>query len=245
MVAQNLIDQNKPNIHRLDWKAGPAQGKHPCGIPGPAIAGDTMSATASGDTRTLDDFRSDTRAWLRSQLPGRDAPAGQERRRCLLGRQALPVSERRAAPVDAAHGRTRLDGADLAARIRRRRPEPCRGRGAARGDGGAEVPAAAAELRHLDAGAGAAQVRQRAAEARATWVRSRAARSAGARATRSRTPAPTWRRWRRAPRSTAITSSSTARRSGPPTPTRPTGSSAWCAPTPRRSTTASASCCST
>ena len=51
---------------------------------------------------------------------------------------------------------------------------------------------------------------------------------------------------RRAPRTTATTSSSTARRSGPPTPTRPTGSSAWCAPTPRRrSTPASASCCST
>jgi alkylation response protein AidB-like acyl-CoA dehydrogenase len=30
----------------------------------------------------------------------------------------------------------------------------------------------------------------------------------------------------------ATTSSSTARRSGPATPTRPTGSSAWCAPTP-------------
>ena len=45
---------------------------------------------------------------------------------------------------------------------------------------------------------------------------------------------------------TATTSSSTARRSGRPMPTTPTGSSAWCAPIPRpRSTTASASCCST
>ena len=73
-----------------------------------------------------------------------------------------------------------------------------------------------------------------------------AARSAGARAIPSRMPAPISPRCRPAPRATATITSSTARRSGPPTPTRPTGSSAWCAPIPpRRSMTASASSCST
>ena len=48
---------------------------------------------------------------------------------------------------------------------------------------------------------------------------------------RAQLPAPTSRRC--APRrcSTAITGSSTARRSGPRSPTTPTGSSCWCAPT--------------
>jgi hypothetical protein len=73
-----------------------------------------------------------------------------------------------------------------------------------------------------------------------------AASSAGARAIPSRTPAPTSPRCRPAPKATATTSSSPARRSGPPTPTTPTGSSAWCAPILRpRSMTASASFCST
>jgi alkylation response protein AidB-like acyl-CoA dehydrogenase len=41
----------------------------------------------------------------------------------------------------------------------------------------------------------------------------------------------------------ATTGRSTARRSGPPAPTSPTGASAWCAPTPRpRSTRVSRSC---
>ena len=38
----------------------------------------------------------------------------------MLGRQALHLPERGAAPVTAAHGRARLDGADLAEGIRRR-----------------------------------------------------------------------------------------------------------------------------
>ena len=50
---------------------------------------------------------------------------------------------------------------------------------------------------------------------------------------------------RPAARTRAITTSSTARRSGPPMPTRPTGFSAWCAPTRRRSMKASPSSSST
>ena len=53
------------------------------------------------------------------------------------------------------------------------------------------------------------------AEEALTFRRSREARSAGARATRSRTPAPTSPRCRPAPRTRATTSWSTARRSGP------------------------------
>ena len=64
-----------------------------------------------------------------------------------------------------------------------------------------------------------------------TCRRSRAARSAGARAIRSRAPAPTSPACRPRPRTRATTGWSTARRCGPATPTRPTGSSAWCAPT--------------
>ncbi len=76
--------------------------------------------------------------------------------------------------------------------------------------------------------------------------RSPAARSAGARGTRSPTRGRTWPRCKRARTSAAITLSSMARRSGPHTPTRRTGSFAWCVPTfRRRSTPASASCCST
>ena len=74
-------------------------------------------------------------------------------------------------------------------------------------------------------------VRQRRAEASASCRRSSAARRCGARATPSRTPAAIWRRCADAPRTTAkATSSSTARRPGPPTRSTPTGSSASCAP---------------
>jgi len=76
--------------------------------------------------------------------------------------------------------------------------------------------------------------------------RSRAARSAGARATASPRPAPTSPASRPAPCRRASISSSTATRCGPPTPTSPTGSSAWCAPIRwRRSMRASASSSST
>ena len=47
------------------------------------------------------------------------------------------------------------------------------------------------------------------------------------------------------PRTRATTGWSTARRSGPAMPTRPTGSSAWCGRRPSPSKAGSASCCST
>ena len=105
--------------------------------------------------------------------------------------------------------------------------------------------AAADQLRHLDARAGAAQVRHRGAEE---------ALSAADRARRnplvpglfaSRAPGPTSPACRPRPRTRATTGWSTARRCGPATPTRPTGSSAWCAPRPSPSRAGSASCCST
>src|SRR5579883_199415 len=60
-------------------------------------------------------------------------------------------------------------------------------------------------------------------------------RSCGARATPSRARAPTSRRFGPAPSGRATITSSTARRSGPPTPIGRTGCSAWCAPRTRAS----------
>ena len=57
------------------------------------------------------------------------------------------------------------------------------------------------------------------------------ARSSGARASASPTPAPTWRRCRRPPAATATAGGSAARRSGPPTPRWPSGAS--CSPARR------------
>ncbi len=87
-----------------------------------------------------------------------------------------------------------------------------------------------------------AGIRQRGAEAAAHPADRHAARCAGARAFPSPAPAPTSPRCRPSARTRATTGWSTARRSGPPAPSRPTGASAWCAPTPPRSTRASASC---
>ena len=81
----------------------------------------------------------------------------------------------------------------------------------------------------------------RRAEGSSTCRASRRATSSGARATASRTPAPTSRRCRRAPCRTATTSSSTGRRSGRARRTTPTGCSCSRAPTrTRRSIAASA-----
>ncbi len=71
--------------------------------------------------------------------------------------------------------------------------------------------------------------------------KSHAARFDGARDIRNPARAPTSRRYRLAPRTRAISSSSTDRKSGLRTPTRPTGFSAWSAPIRTRpNTTASA-----
>ena len=67
---------------------------------------------------------------------------------------------------------------------------------------------------------------------------SRPPRRSGVRDTRSRAPGPISRRCRPAPSSSATSSSSTARRSGPRARSTPTGCSASCAPIPRRRSTA-------
>ena len=68
----------------------------------------------------------------------------------------------------------------------------------------------------------------------------------GASSTPSRTRGPTWPRCSPAPRSTATSSSSTGRRSGPAARMKPTGASCWRAPTAtRRSTRASPTSSST
>ena len=143
----------------------------------------------------------------------------------------------------AAHpARARLGRAALAAGIRRRRarhgraPDPRRGAATRRG-------AAAAALQRRDARAGAAALRHRGTEAVLPA-------EAGA-------PRPVVLPGllgagfglgprlaaHRAPCATATNTWSTARRSGPPRRTMPTGSSRWCAPSRRRaSRTASPSC---
>ena len=180
----------------------------------------------------LDTFRSETRAWLEANCPPEMRDADAVGGRCLLGRAQLDLQVGRATPVARAHGRARLDRARLAEGIRRRRPvaapKPRCWRRRWRAIG---ARIAADQLRHLDARPGAARVRHRGAEAALSAARSRAARSAGARAIPSRAPAPTSPGCRPRRRTRATTGWSTARRSGPATPTRPTGSSAWCAPT--------------
>ena len=102
------------------------------------------------------------------------------------------------------------------------------------------------ELRHLDARPGAAQIWHRGAE-EALPDRDRPRRDPlvpglfrARRGLRPRRPAD------QVPRTRATIGWSTARRSGPAMPTRPTGSSAWSAPIRRRpSIRGSASCCST
>ena len=104
----------------------------------------------------------------RGELPARDAPPDADRRRHLLGRPALEISIRRAAPMARTHGSEGLDGARVAARVRRRRPLARRGKNSAPGDARAQLPLAARQLRHLDARTRAAEVRQRRTEARAS-----------------------------------------------------------------------------
>ena len=193
----------------------------------------------------LESFRTETRKWLEAQLPTRDAPAAQVGRRCLLGRPQLDLPVRRSAPMARADGRARLDRSRMAERIWGRRAVAGRSARPQQEMAAHRCAPATDQLRHLDARAGPAQVRHRRAEEAIISPRSRAARSAGARAIRSRAPARTSPGCRPGRRTGATTGWSTARRSGPATPTRPTGSSAWCAPPPSPSRAASASCCST
>ena len=72
------------------------------------------------------------------------------------------------------------------------------------------------------------RLRHRRAEAPLPRPRSAGAPSCGARATPSPTPAPTWPTCRPRRSATATSGSSPARRSGPPTPSGPTGASCVC-----------------
>ena len=192
----------------------------------------------------LETFRRETRAWLLANAPpSMRRPLAEDEEPCWGGRKET-YPEPRGEAVARRHGRARLDGADLAEGVRRRRLEQ------RRGDACCAQEMAALRLRPPLVGFGLIMIgptllaaRQRGAEARAPAAASCAARSAGARATRSPARAPTSPACRRARCSTATTSSSPGRRSGPRTPTRPTGCSCSCAPIPTRpSTRASRSC---
>ena len=168
-------------------------------------------------------------------------------RATCAGAAAIPVFKSEAQKaLDGRDGRARLDRARLAEGLWRRRPVAGRDQDPEAGNGADRRAQSADELRHLDARPGAAQIWQRGAE-EALPDRDRAvARSAGARAIPSPAPAPTSPRCRPNARTRAIIGWSTARRSGPAMPTRPTGSSAWSAPIPPRpSIRGSASSCST
>ena len=75
-----------------------------------------MSATLS-----LEEFRVETRNWLEKNCPPEmRKPVTSEEEVCWGGRNFKFVNEAQKT-MAAAHGRARLDGADLAARVRRRR----------------------------------------------------------------------------------------------------------------------------
>ena len=102
------------------------------------------------------------------ELSSRDAASVADRRRHLLGRPALGFSIRRATAMARAHGKEGLDGARMAARVRRRRPFARRGENSAAGNARAQLPLSARQLRHLDARTRAVEVRLRRTEARAS-----------------------------------------------------------------------------
>ncbi len=154
----------------------------------------------------LETFREDTRRWLKANAPASMYTPLEDAGRALLGRQEDAVSARRAA-LARRHGRARLDGADVAEGVRRRRPLEGGGEGPRGGDGEAPPAAAAHRLRARDDRPAAAAGGQRGAQEASTCRRSSAARSAGARATPSRAPAPTSRACRPGPSATATSSS--------------------------------------
>ncbi len=193
----------------------------------------------------LETFRSETRAWLEANCPAEmREPVRDEDDVYWGGRNATFKSDAQKAWFEAcvAKGYTvpawpkEYGGAGLnAAEAKILREEMAAHRRAS----------AAVQLRHLDAWPRIAAIRHRRSEA-ALPQRNRPRRNslvpglfgAGQRV-RPRLDADLSAKTR------AITGSSTARRSGPPMPTKPTGFSAWCGPTRRTSTRASPSCCST
>ncbi len=148
------------------------------------------------ETATIEAFRAETRAWLEANCPAEMRTAVRsEEDNCWGGRNASFQSEAQRLWLRA-HGRRGLDRAGMAARIRRRRARRRAEAAVLREEmARAGLPLAAVELRHLDARARrcwSSATRRRSAS---TCRRSRAARSAGARAIPSPTPARTWPRW--------------------------------------------------
>ena len=188
--------------------------------------------------------RDEIRAWLEAECPPEmREPVRGDDDICWGGRRWVFPSAAQKAWFERCLARG-FTVPTLAARIRRRRALSRDEAGVLqRGNAPHRRAAAADELRHLHARAGAARVRHGGAEGRA---------SAAHRARRDPLVPGLFRARRRLrprlaaaprPRTRAIIISSTARRSGPPTPTRPTGSSAWCAPTATpRSSSAFRSC---
>ena len=160
----------------------------------------------------LETFRSEIRSWLEQETPKslRGRPLMMNGRRGRASRDT-----RRPQALPRLHGRARVDGADVAGAIRRRRTLGAAGARPPRGTGQAQARAAAFRHGSLDDRADAARARDRGAEAASTCPRSSAASTAGVRAFPSPERAATWRRCALRPSSmrAASTTSSTGRRS--------------------------------
>ncbi len=102
------------------------------------------------------------------ELPRGDANAARPGGRRRLGWRPISADRSRRAPLARANGSSRVDGAHLAARVRRRRPLRGAGGHPARGDAPTRVSPASEEPGPVDARARAREVRQRDAEARAS-----------------------------------------------------------------------------
>ena len=195
-----------------------------------------MQPTYSADAEA---YRQKVQAFLAEKLPSNWAGIGAARRR-RARRRSSPSGARRSTrrttsrpggpSSTAAPACRRLEQVILAEEFAR-----------------AGVPDRRAErrVRHPDARQHAADVGHRRAEGALPAAHPVRARTPGARATPSRTPAPTSATSVSRPNSTATSGSSTARRSGPRPATSPTTSSRSPAPTPTLpSTRASRSCSS-
>ena len=180
-------------------------------------------------------FRDEVRRWLEESCPPSMRTPPGDGDDGVWGGTKTPPTDPDAKAVARAHGRARLDGADVAARVRRRRlSTTSRRRFCARRCSASAAARPLKSLGRVDARPGPARVRERGAEARAPAAH-RARRGAlvpGIQRARggvgSRRP-PHARGARRRRRT-----SSTGGRSGRRTRTCPTGCSASCAriPTP-------------
>ena len=196
-----------------------------------------MADFEPGDADLEAFLRARARSWLEENFPHFPARRSRRHSRCADARRRARSP---ATPPSGASGWARRAGAPrpgprptAAAGLALRRPGswPRRWRPSARAiPSSAWAPACSARPCSNTA---------RKIRSSATSRPSCAASCAGARAIRSPAPDRTWPRCRPGARTPATTGRSTARRSGPPAPSTPTGASAWSAPTLRRSTRAS------